>query len=67
VQSAIFNGETLNRTWLTTRELHRGGHLRLELASRPSGWGTTTRPPSTSDPAAEAARAKPARTADRYR
>jgi putative alpha-1,2-mannosidase len=67
VQSAIFNGETLNRTWLTTRELHRGGHLRLELGSRPSGWGTTTRPPSTSDPAAEAARAKPARTADRYR
>ena len=67
VQSAIFNGETLNRTWLTTRELHRGGHLRLELASRPSGWGTTTRPPSTSDQAAEAARAKPARTADRYR
>ena len=67
VQSAIFNGETLNRTWLTTRELHRGGHLRLELGPRPSGWGTTTRPPSTSDPAAEAARAKPARTADRYR
>jgi putative alpha-1,2-mannosidase len=67
VQSAIFNGETLNRTWLTTRELHRGGHLRLELGSQPSGWGTTTRPPSTSDPAAEAARAKPARTADRYR
>jgi putative alpha-1,2-mannosidase len=67
VQSAIFNGETLNRTWLTARELHRGGHLRLELGSRPSGWGTTTRPPSTSDQAAEAARAKPARTADRYR
>jgi putative alpha-1,2-mannosidase len=70
VQSVIFNGETLNRTWLTARELHRGGHLRLELGSQPSAWGTTTRPPSTSDlDAAEAATAQPARrdTTDRYR
>jgi putative alpha-1,2-mannosidase len=49
VQSAIFNGETLDRTWLTTRELHRGGHLRLQLAPQPSAWGTTTRPPSASN------------------
>jgi putative alpha-1,2-mannosidase len=49
VQSASFNGESLDRTWLTARELHRGGHLRLKLASRPSAWGTTTRPPSASD------------------
>jgi putative alpha-1,2-mannosidase len=48
VQSAIFNGETLDRTWLTTRELHRGGHLRLQLGPQPSAWGTTTRPPSAS-------------------
>jgi putative alpha-1,2-mannosidase len=60
VQSASFNGESLDRTWLTARELHRGGHLRLKLASRPSAWGTRTRPPSASDldagyPAAAAA------------
>ena len=49
VQSAIFNGETLDRTWLTARELHCGGHLRLRLGSQPSAWGTTTRPPSASN------------------
>jgi putative alpha-1,2-mannosidase len=48
VRSAIFNGETLDRTWLTARELHRGGHLRLRLGPQPSAWGTTTRPPSAS-------------------
>jgi putative alpha-1,2-mannosidase len=49
VRSASFNGETLDRTWLTAGELHRGGHLRLQLGAQPSGWGTTTRPPSASD------------------
>ena len=49
VQSVIFNGETLDRTWLTARELHRGGQLRLELGPQPAAWGTRTRPPSTSD------------------
>ena len=49
VQSATFNGETLDRTWLTARELHNGGNLRLQLGPQPSGWGTTTRPPSASD------------------
>jgi putative alpha-1,2-mannosidase len=49
VQSATFNGETLDRTWLTARELHRGGHLRLQLGRQPSNWGTTTRPPSASE------------------
>jgi putative alpha-1,2-mannosidase len=65
VQSAIFNGETLSRTWLTARELHRGGHLRLQLGPRPSAWGSTTRPPSTSHAAvrdATTASAGPART-----
>ena len=63
VQSAIFNGEPLDRTWLTARELHRGGHLRLELGPQPSAWGTTTRPPSASDLDADprAATAEPAR------
>ena len=49
VQSATFNGETLDRAWLTARELHRGGHLRLQLGRQPSNWGTTTRPPSASE------------------
>jgi len=65
VQSAIFNGETLSRTWLTAREMHRGGHLRLQLGPRPSAWGSTTRPPSTSHAAvrdATTASAGPART-----
>jgi len=49
VQSATFNGETLDRTWLTARELHRGGHLRLQLGPQASNWVTTTRPPSASE------------------
>jgi len=52
VQRAIFNGEMLERTWLTARELHRGGHLELQLGPKPSAWGTTTRPPSSSEPEA---------------
>src|SRR4029453_19128739 len=35
VQRAIFNGELLNRTWLTARELHGGGHLELQLGQKP--------------------------------
>jgi putative alpha-1,2-mannosidase len=50
VQNAIFNGEQLNRSWLTARELHRGGRLQLQLGPTPSTWGTTTRPPSASQP-----------------
>jgi putative alpha-1,2-mannosidase len=49
VQSAAFNGQTLDRTWLTGRELHRGGSLQLHLGSQPAAWGTTTRPPTASD------------------
>jgi putative alpha-1,2-mannosidase len=49
VQSATFNRETLDRTWLTARELHRGGHLQVQLGPQPSAWGTKTRPPSASD------------------
>jgi putative alpha-1,2-mannosidase len=48
VQSALFNGEPLDRTWLAARELHAGGHLRVALGPEPSAWGTTTRPPSVS-------------------
>jgi putative alpha-1,2-mannosidase len=48
VQSVTFNDEPLERTWLTARELHRGGRLLIHLGSEPSAWGTTTRPPSVS-------------------
>ena len=48
VQRAIFNGELLDRTWLTAGELHTGGHLELQLGREPSAWGTTTSPPSAS-------------------
>ena len=48
VQSAVFNGEPLDQTWLTARELHAGGLLLITLGPEPSAWGTTTRPPSVS-------------------
>jgi putative alpha-1,2-mannosidase len=72
VQNATFNGEELRRTWLTARELHRGGHLQLHLGSKPSTWGTTTRPPSASQPdagypPAAAATPAPGRTTDQHR
>jgi putative alpha-1,2-mannosidase len=50
VQSVIFNGQPVDRTWLSARELHRGGRLHLELGPQPSAWGTKTRPPSVSRP-----------------
>ena len=50
VQSATFNGEPLDRTWLSARELHRGGQLEIALGPEPSDWGTTNRPPSVSHP-----------------
>jgi putative alpha-1,2-mannosidase len=46
VQSATLDGEPLDRSWITGRELHRAGHLVLELAPEPSGWGAGHRPPS---------------------
>jgi len=72
VQQATFNGERLNRTWLTARELHRGGHLQLQLGPKPSAWGTTTRPPSASQPDAmqlptAATAPAPANTTDPHR
>ena len=50
VQSVTFNGEPLDRTWLSARELHRGGQLEIALGPKPSDWGTTNRPPSVSQP-----------------
>ena len=50
VRSATLNGEPLNDSWLTARELHQGGTLQLELGPEPSDWGRTSRPPSVSRP-----------------
>jgi putative alpha-1,2-mannosidase len=50
VQSVSFNGAALERSWLSARELHRGGSLRFRLGPEPSGWATDERPPSVSNP-----------------
>ncbi len=46
VQSVTFNGVPLTRTWISARDLHNGGYLRISLGPTPRGWGTTERPPS---------------------
>jgi putative alpha-1,2-mannosidase len=48
VRSVSFNGRPLHQSWISARELHRGGRLLVELGPEPSGWGTTSRPPSVS-------------------
>jgi putative alpha-1,2-mannosidase len=48
VQAASLDGVPLDRSWITTSELHRGGRLLIELGPDPSPWGRTRRPPSTS-------------------
>jgi putative alpha-1,2-mannosidase len=47
VRAVTFDDRPLDRTWLSTSELHRGGRLVVELGSTPSDWGTRHRPPST--------------------
>ena len=48
VQSVTFNDLPLERTWITSRELNRPGHLVVDLGPEPSSWGTDVRPPSGS-------------------
>jgi putative alpha-1,2-mannosidase len=48
VQSVELDGVRLDRTWITTRELHAGGRLLIDLGPEPSGWGRASRPPSAS-------------------
>ena len=47
VQSVTLDGEPLERSWLTSRQLHRPGRLVVRLGAEPSDWGTRARPPST--------------------
>lgn len=47
VQSVALDGEPLERSWITSRELHRPGHLLITLGPSPSTWGTSPVPPSS--------------------
>lgn len=48
IQSATFNGQTLNRAWFTHEELMNEGVLILTMGSRPNkNWGTEGPPPTT--------------------
>lgn len=50
IQSATLNGEELNRTWFTHKELINGGTLVLEMGDRPNKeWGIASPPPSAGD------------------
>jgi putative alpha-1,2-mannosidase len=46
VQSATFNGRSMEAAHLSAVDIHRGGVLHLELGPEPSNWGTHLRPPS---------------------
>ena len=50
VQSVAVDGKSLERPWISGRELRHIRNLHIELGPQPSGWGTRIRPPSTSDP-----------------
>ncbi len=52
VRSVRFNDQRWEQSWITTRDLHRGGTLQIDLGPTPSDWGTTTRPPSVTPPGA---------------
>ena len=46
VQSAVLNGEPLDRAWLRWSEIADGGELVLEMGPASSRWGWDSRPPS---------------------
>lgn len=50
VQSATLNGAPLDRAWFRHAEIKDGGTLLLRMGSEPTAWGTTSPPPSLSDP-----------------
>ena len=49
VQSATLNGVDLPNAWFRHAQIKDGATLVLTMGSAPSGWGTTTPPPSMSD------------------
>jgi putative alpha-1,2-mannosidase len=47
IQSAQFNGATLDNCWLYRDELMKGGKLTFVMGDQPNkNWGTKTPPPS---------------------
>ena len=46
VQRAAWNGQALDRAYLTLDELLAGGTLRLWMGPAPSGWARASRPPA---------------------
>lgn len=55
IQSAAFNGQTFERTWLDYSEITRGGVLSLEMGSTPSTWAQNGVPAKSSSDAANTA------------
>lgn len=56
VVAARLNGRSINRAFLTSSEVERGGTLRLTMSSRPNRWGSGRRPFSVSRAGASNAR-----------
>jgi putative alpha-1,2-mannosidase len=50
VQSATLNGQPLDAAWFRHSQIASGGTLDLVMGPSPSRWGTTSPPPSMSDP-----------------
>ncbi|MCG8582858.1 MAG: GH92 family glycosyl hydrolase [Bacteroidales bacterium] len=49
IQSATLNGQLLERSWFTHKEMMQGGELKLIMGSAPAkDWGTSMLPPSMS-------------------
>lgn len=46
VQSATWNGQTLNKAWISHSELNKGGVLKLIMGSKPGNFGGQNLPPS---------------------
>lgn len=58
VQAITLNGKSLDRVWLTHKEISSGGKLVLQMSGRPSTWGSANRPPSMSAPPISELRAR---------
>lgn len=48
IQSATFNGQSFNRTWLDYSEITKGGVLEFEMGSEPSSWAQDSVPACSS-------------------
>jgi len=48
VEAATLDGVALDRAFITSGELERGGTLTLQMGASPDGWGSSIAPPSLS-------------------